>query len=212
MVKEIERILEGLDDKDKKIILCSRSEFAKYGFYNANMDRIAQAANLGKGTLYRRFVSKQILFFVTIQADQRELLKRLENIDEKLPLREHIKTHLAATVSYIVENVDLLKLAMHEYSKVVEGIEHDELKDLVRSMHRAHTTFWRRMVCKALQTGQLPPDTDEELVASMLTGMLRAVFAEMFIHDGEKDIDWERISNRNKMFVKILFEGLFRSV
>lgn len=212
MVEEIERILLGLDDKDKKIILCSRAEFAKYGFYNANMDRIAQAANLGKGTIYRRFVNKQILFFVTIQADQRELIKRLEILDENLPLREQIETHLAAAVSYVVENVDLLKLAMHEYSKVLEGIERNELKELVCSMHRVQTTFWRRMTRKALQTGELSPDMDEELIASMLTGMLRAVYGEMFMHGDEKIIDEEHISARNTMFVKILFEGLFRSV
>ncbi|HOG65563.1 MAG TPA: helix-turn-helix domain-containing protein, partial [Spirochaetota bacterium] len=102
MVQEIERILDGLDDKDRKIILCARSEFAKYGFYNANMDRIALSAGLGKGTLYRRFISKQILFFVTIQADQRELVKRLEQLDTDLPLRQQIETHLAAAVEYIV--------------------------------------------------------------------------------------------------------------
>lgn len=212
MVQEIERILDGLDEKDRKIILCARSEFAKYGFYNANMDRIALAAGLGKGTLYRRFISKQILFFVNIQADQRELVKRLEQLDTDLPLRQQIETHLAAAVEYIVENVDLLKLAMHEYSKVLEGIERDELRELVRSMHRIQTAFWRRMVRKALETGALPPDADEEILASMLTGMLRAILAELFILGDETNIDREQISARNKLFVQILFEGVFRSV
>ena len=211
MVQEIERILDGLDEKDRKIILCARAEFAKFGFYNANMDRIALAAGLGKGTLYRRFISKQILFFVTIQADQRELVKRLEVLDTDLPLRQQIETHLAAAVDYIVENVDLLKLAMHEYSKVLEGIERDELKELVRSMHRVQTTFWRRMVRKAHETGALPPDTDEEMVASMLTGMLRANFAELFILGDDSGIEREQIAERNKLFVQILFEGVFRS-
>ena len=211
MVKEIERILDGLDEKDRKIILCARSEFAKYGFYNANMDRIALAAGLGKGTLYRRFISKQILFFVTIQADQLELVKRLEQLDTDLPLRQQIETHLAAAVEYIVENVDLLKLAMHEYSKVLEGIERDELRELVRSMHRIQTAFWRRMVRKALETGALPPATDEEILASMLTGMLRAILAEIFVTGDEDRIDRNQIIERNTLFIHILFEGLFRS-
>jgi len=211
VVQEIERILDGLDDKDRKIILCARSEFAKYGFYNANMDRIALSAGLGKGTLYRRFISKQILFFVTIQADQRELLKRLEHLDENLPLRQLIEEHLNAAVDYIVENVDLLKLAMHEYSKVLEGIAKDELKELVRSMHRLQTTFWRRMVSKAMQGGELSPDTNEEMVASILTGMLRAIHAEIFVTGDEDRIDRNQIIERNTLFIHILFEGLFRS-
>jgi len=212
VVQEIERILEGLDDKDRKIILCARSEFAKYGFYNANMDRIALAAGLGKGTLYRRFISKQILFFVTIQADQRELLKRMEHFDDSHPLRQLIEEHLNAAVDYIVENVDLLKLAMHEYSKVLEGIAKEELKELVRSMHRLQTTFWRRMVGKAIEGGQLPPDTNVEMVTSILTGMLRAILAEIFVTGDETQIDRSQIIERNTLFVHILFEGLFRGV
>ncbi len=212
MVQEIERILDGLDDKDRKIILCARSEFAKYGFYNANMDRIALSAGLGKGTLYRRFISKQILFFVTIQADQRELLKRMEHFDDSHPLRQLIEEHLNAAVDYIVENVDLLKLAMHEYSKVLEGIAKEELKELVRSMHRLQTTFWRWMVGKAIEGGQLPPDTNVEMVASILTGMLRAILSEIFVTGDESRIDKTQIIERNTMFVQILFEGLFRSV
>ena len=199
MVQEIERILDGLDDKDRKIILCARSEFAKYGFYNANMDRIALSAGLGKGTLYRRFISKQILFFVTIQADQRELLKRMEHFDDSHPLRQLIEEHLNAAVDYIVENVDLLKLAMHEYSKVLEGIAKEELKELVRSMHRLQTTFWRRMVGKAIEGGQLPPDTNVEMVASILAGMLRAILSEIFVTGDESRIDKTQIIERNNV-------------
>jgi len=100
---------------------------------------------------------------------------------------------------------------MHEYSKVLEGIAKEELKELVRSMHRLQTTFWRRMVGKAIEGGQLPPDTNVEMVTSILTGMLRAILAEIFVTGDEDRIDRNQIIERNTLFIHILFEGLFRS-
>lgn len=211
MVQKIEQIVNGLDEKDRKIILHARSEFAKYGFYNANMDRIAMAAGFGKGTLYRRFINKQVLFFVTIQSGQRELAQRLEQFDADLPLKQHIEAQLMLAVDYMLDNVDLLKLTMHEHSKVLEGVESSEFKDLVYSMHNFQAVFWRRVVHKAFQTAALPVDTDEEMLVSMLTAMLRAVFFDSFFMTERTGIEREQVEKRTKLFLQILFEGIFQN-
>ena len=213
MVAEIERILQALDDKDKKILHCARAEFAKYGYYNANMDRIALSAGLGKGTLYRRFINKQILFFVTIQAGQRELNARLGELDPNLPLRQQIEAYLKSATGYIVENIDLLKLAMHEHSKVLEGLEHDDLRSLGHSMHETQTDFWRYIVARAVEQNLCAPDLDQNVVVSMLTGMLRAIYAEIFVSGGSSSVvNEEKIIQRNEVFVRVLFDGLFHEI
>jgi TetR/AcrR family fatty acid metabolism transcriptional regulator len=49
-------------NKRNKIINAAIEVFTEYGFHNARLDDVAKEANLGKGTLYLYFKSKEDLF------------------------------------------------------------------------------------------------------------------------------------------------------
>jgi AcrR family transcriptional regulator len=57
------RDFNTLNDLDLKIIECSINEFQENGFHKASVDKIADMAGVGKGTVYRHFGNKILLFF-----------------------------------------------------------------------------------------------------------------------------------------------------
>ncbi len=69
--------------KRTAVIEAATEEFLTYGFEGTSMDRIAEAANVSKRTVYDHFPSKEDLF----QAISDEILKRIE----EMPAHEYDK-------------------------------------------------------------------------------------------------------------------------
>jgi TetR/AcrR family transcriptional regulator len=54
-------------DKRERVLRAAMEEFAEQGFLRANLDRIAAAAQVPKGSLYQYFDNKQACFDATVQ-------------------------------------------------------------------------------------------------------------------------------------------------
>jgi AcrR family transcriptional regulator len=65
----MENFLEKLDhltELEVKILDAAKSEFENKGYHKANVDAIAAELNIGKGTVYRHFGNKMLLFIMVI--------------------------------------------------------------------------------------------------------------------------------------------------
>jgi AcrR family transcriptional regulator len=64
--------------KRLRILLAAAAEFAEYGFDNASIEKIAERADIGKGTVYNYIRSKDQLFAECLQLFCDELLNLIE--------------------------------------------------------------------------------------------------------------------------------------
>ena len=64
---------EGREVKRLRILMAAAAEFAQCGFDNASIERIAERANIGKGTVYNYTSSKDQLFSECLQLFCEEL-------------------------------------------------------------------------------------------------------------------------------------------
>jgi AcrR family transcriptional regulator len=134
--------------------------FTEHGVDAVSMSAVAQAAGVGKGTLYRHFPNKTELCEVLIDSDQRDLQERTLR-----RLRENpgdpagtLRWFLGEVVAFVRRNHDLL----------VWGVMSGAISTLD---HPAH--FWWRQTIRALLQ-QLKPDIDTEYAADVLYVMLDA--------------------------------------
>jgi len=67
------------DPTNQNILAAARREFARNGFHGTVVSDIARAANVGKGTVYRRFGNKEQLFATLIINGSHDLRERIEN-------------------------------------------------------------------------------------------------------------------------------------
>lgn len=77
-----------------KILAAGRDHFFEHGYAEANVDAIAVAAGVSKGSIYRHFPSKGALYFAVLSANSRAFFEGAEShVDQtaELPTAERIR-------------------------------------------------------------------------------------------------------------------------
>ena len=75
------------------------------------MDEVAQAAGVGKGTLYRRFVDRSSLCHALLDDNERRLQERVLrgfDLSASTPAVEQLMVLLDALLTFVIENAALL--------------------------------------------------------------------------------------------------------
>lgn len=144
--------------KNRELLLkTARQLFAEQGVEHVSMSAIADAAGVGKGTLYRHFTDKADLCHALLDHEQRELQERtLIRLSEGGDPVEALCWFLVEVAQFVEDNGSLLCEGMGQMEAMGLG-------------HPAH--LWWRQTIRALlvQTGR-PVDVD--YVADMLYVML----------------------------------------
>ncbi|MBL1133986.1 MAG: TetR/AcrR family transcriptional regulator [Chloroflexi bacterium] len=144
--------------KNRELLLkTARQLFAEQGVEHVSMSAIADAAGVGKGTLYRHFTDKADLCHALLDHEQRELQERtLIRLSEGGDPVEALCWFLVEVAQFVEDNGSLLCEGMGQMEAMGLG-------------HPAH--LWWRQTIRALlvQTGR-PMDVD--YTADMLYVML----------------------------------------
>ncbi|MCB9444428.1 MAG: TetR family transcriptional regulator [Ardenticatenaceae bacterium] len=155
------------------ILETADSLFAQHGVANVTMADIAEAAEVGKGTLYRRFANKGELCLALLDTQMRdfqeEMLGGMRQLSEQNVSRlEQLEQFLDALVYFVDRHSPLLCEVQRE--GLLAGLaEHD--------LQQPH--FWQHMTVSglligAIQNGELPSDLDVAYVADALLATLNA--------------------------------------
>ena len=68
--------------KSQKIIEASKSEFSKYNFYDASINRIIREAEISRGSFYQYFENKEDLFIYILDSYKLTIVEWLKNKSE----------------------------------------------------------------------------------------------------------------------------------
>lgn len=132
--------------------------FDQEGLENVSMSAIAEAAGVGKGTLYRHFKNKSELAHVLLDQDMRDLqtraLRRLQGNGD--PLKD-LRWFLEQVVRFVDRNQALLCVAARENVSVLNAPAH---------------LWWRQTIRGLLLRVTPPPVADIDYLADMLYVMV----------------------------------------
>jgi AcrR family transcriptional regulator len=132
--------------------------FAEYGVESVSMSQLAQAAGVGKGTLYRNFTNKTEICYALLDQDQRDLqtqtLRRLGEYPAE-PL-ENLRWFLEAAAHFVIRNREML----------VAGVEAGNVSSLQFDAH----LWWRQTIRGLL--ARLNPLGDLDYMTDVLYVML----------------------------------------
>ncbi|MFO7678425.1 MAG: TetR/AcrR family transcriptional regulator [Chloroflexota bacterium] len=157
---------------NRKLILeTAEALFAKHGTANVCMAEIAQAAGVGKGTLYRRFANKAELCLALMDTQMTvfqngmlaEFRKMTENSVPKMAQLEYF--------------MDALVYFTDAHSPLLNEVQSAGLLQEGRSTQMPH--FWQYMTIhglfqSAIDAGELPAGLDTEYLADAILAPLNA--------------------------------------
>jgi len=155
-----------------RILETAEELFAHNGVAAVSMADIAQAADVGKGTLYRRFANKGELCLALMDTQmtdfQNTMLARMQQMAaENVSRLEQLAQFLDALVYFTDTHIPLL------FEVQREGL----LQDVGGSLQLPH--FWQHMTVSGLlkaaaAKGEIAPDLDTDYLADAILSPLKA--------------------------------------
>ena len=126
-------------DTETRILTVARDLFIERGYHDTSMSTIAQKADLGKGTLYWHFDSKDDLFQKMVTREGRVVLEELKKLSESdLPVEEVLKKFIRIRIKRIAKhrqssyllmdnenfvNKEFKKTMLKIYFKIIDQLE-----------------------------------------------------------------------------------------
>lgn len=154
--------------KNRELLLRTAAELtAQRGIEAVSMSDIAEAAGVGKGTLYRHFRSKTDICLALLNEDQRNLQERtLARLRENHDPLDNLRWFLGEVLTFVWDHLPLLYMYEGERSAVT-------------LIHPAH--IWWRQTIHGLLT-QLHPTGDIDYLTDVLYVLLDAHTIHFQLH------------------------------
>lgn len=157
-------------EKRARLIQAARRLFAAKGFDATTMQEIAQAADLGAGTIYLYAPSKEDLL---IQVSQEDLLAAFERAAAAAgpsgPLLDRIVRFFDVLIDYHGADIALARVFMRLLAVIPGPQSRRDVQQITQALHRR----LRGMVEAAQAAGEIRRDAPIDLLAGNLTSIYR---------------------------------------
>ena len=191
-------------DKKSRITKAAVMVFAHKGYANATVADIAARAEIGKGTIYEYFASKEDLFFavfewfkmqtgsaakVNIAVLGGSAAKRLEAFSDSL-------------MEMWQEIEEVFTLTMEFWAASSSSQMQDRFKANFRSMYQEFRGIVKSLVQEGIRRGEFRSDINPESVAAALVGAWDALFLQAWF-----DQDFDPLTTARD-FLSVVIRGL----
>jgi AcrR family transcriptional regulator len=166
--------MQVLDEQKRlKILTAAAQLFAAHPFHKVLLSDVAEAAGVGKGTLYIYFKNKEDLYLSVLYSGFAQLVERMQRrLDQnQLGPMENLAAVIREIVQFAYQNPHIFELMRTVPGRDIIDNAHwnskrDELKALIESIIR------RGIAC-----GEFI-DPHPDLTARFIPGLVRSVFME----------------------------------
>lgn len=141
------------NDRKTQIIRAAVKRFSKHGLGKTTLDEIARDLRIGKATIYHYFVSKEALFYSSIEWEGENFISEVKAIfdDETIPLRERFNEYFICK-----ENIDQkYKLLFEIFLQLMADDSFEKEKAILTSMLRKEEIILEMVLNPAFRQKQL---------------------------------------------------------
>jgi AcrR family transcriptional regulator len=228
----MKNVIDNPDDRDKEtlatkavdqltprrmrraaqIINAARDIFLEKGFERASVGEIAAKVGVVEGLLYSYFPAKRDLLNEVLRIMYEPLIREIDDGFSRLEgLRSRLRFLIWRHLRVYVEDPGLSRLVLHEVRTRPEYFN-----SALHELHVRYTDFLMRTVRDAVAHGELPVDTDGEMVRGMVYGGMEHRMWGVLFGRGTVDVEVEADRFSNMVLRGILpagqVEGSFTAV
>ena len=188
----------GESDKRTQIIKAAVKVFSRKGFHEAKVDEIAQLADVGKGTVYEYFSSKQEVFQEMFKVGMQFYVENItRELKPELPCQEKLRRIAKLHIRFITHYKDLARITMTEHTQFNE-----EFRNWIFENRSKKMKMLERIIDEGMASGEIRK-VNSQVAAMAFTGILGTMFSPI-VFSGQK-------SNSKEMYetvMDIVFNGL----
>jgi TetR/AcrR family fatty acid metabolism transcriptional regulator len=198
--KNKEKIKQLAEQRRNEILDAASQVFSKYGFAKTIIDQVASQANLGKGTVYQYFKSKNELFLSVGERGMDRLKDSVLMVieEEKDPI-SRIEKAIRAYLSFFEQNSNMAAILMQEQSAFKKKVQKRYFEH-----YYGHINKTKEIFKTAISQG-LIKDINVDNAISILMGMLSGL-VYMWQGEGMK----YSLKSRVDVVLEIFFTGVLR--
>jgi AcrR family transcriptional regulator len=156
-----------LQDRRQHILMAAIEVFGRKGFDGANVADIAEAAEVGKGTVYLYFKSKDEIFRAILEnySFMPELLDVLKDIDA--PIEQTLAEMLRRYLHFVGEHRTVIRILLLEGQRFL-----DEPSQIYTQVAAQATQTLGAYLQAQIEAGRVRPLTNPALTARAITGLM----------------------------------------
>lgn len=164
----------------RRLIDSGRTRFTQAGLDGVRIADLARDAEIGKGSFYLFFGSKEALFFAVQEAEEVTFKQAL--LAELEPLEGDPVTLLERFFSLTLENLDRHPFLRQVTEPGVIGRLQQRVPPAVLADHQARDrAFFTGLFRRWIERGVLPPHTDPEVVFGLAASMFALALSRELI-------------------------------
>jgi AcrR family transcriptional regulator len=160
------------DEKRRRVLESAKAAFARDGFAGTNVNRVAAAAGISVGALYKYFRTKDDLFLAIIEESHALLESTLNSIFAAEPsFFGRVEALLRAAARTSRDDPELVRIYVACTTEELSGLA----ERLSGSIETVSATRYRSMVAEAAASGEIVPDADPAMTAFFLDDIFLSV-------------------------------------
>jgi AcrR family transcriptional regulator len=180
------------------IIEAATKSFSLFGYKATTMDQVAKIANVGKGTIYTFFKTKEELFGEIVNSLIKEMKQAAdETFDPSLTFHENVHQTLYRILEFRKEHQLTIKLFQEEKEMGTK-----EVTEVMEMMENAVIHYIKDKVIIYIEKGEIQ-ECDPELTAFVILKLYVAL-----IFDWEKNHEPLKKEQIAQLFKQYVFKGL----
>lgn len=187
-----------MHDKKERIITTAQKLFARFGMKKTTVDEIAKAAQIGKGTIYHYFGSKEEIFAAVIEKEIEYMKKQIEQAVNQ------VDTPQAKLRTFLLTRMRCVKDLGNYYSVIRD--EYVEYMPFIENYRVTHDQYEMMLVQNWLEEGKAAGNFDIEdtkVVASVMITAFKGLDYRWAFEMSAADVE-----HHIEVMLNVLFKGL----
>jgi AcrR family transcriptional regulator len=191
-------------DKKDRMVEAAAILFAQNGYAGTSVADIAVQAQIGKGTVYEYFNSKEDLFFAVFEW-YIQMSARTAHVSISVLGRTPTERLYALSDSIMGmwdEIQDVFALTMEFWAASASSHMRDRFKAAFRQVYKEFRSIVTSLIREGIERGEFRPDVKPASVAAALVGTWDALFLQAWFEDSFDPV------NIARDFLEIVIKGL----
>lgn len=193
----------SFESRNQQIMDAACKMFAERGYANTDIEELAAELEIGKGTIYRAFTSKQELFFATVNRSLEQMTIFIKSTADAENARgvQRIQAGVRAFLRFFDQNPEVIELFMQE-----RAVFYSSQKCSTFWEHcRRNSARWEAFFSELMELGYVKT-LDAKWLAETLNQLL---YGQLFLH--RMDGSQVSLESRSKNVLTLFFTGILTS-